>query len=176
MRNKKAQAAITDLFVAIAIFITLVTITTTMWNLYSSRLSGRVAYDDMVVKSFQLSDVMFKTSGNPSTWETLDFSSQGDIDSLMYVGMVDNQDQITYDKVVGLGSLINEGNETLKDIFHIGQYNFNFKMLNATGSLMYDFGDPIVHSKYVVNLAKTMIFLDEYDIQKAVTVEVSLSR
>src|SRR3989344_9407637 len=68
MQKKSGQAAVTDLFIAISVFIILITITTLTWNLYNIRLTSRFDYDEMMLKGFQVSDLLVKSKGIPANW------------------------------------------------------------------------------------------------------------
>ena len=53
----------------------MITITSVLWNLYHVRLLNRMEYDDLVVKSFEVSDLMLKTPGEPDNWDYLTLTS-----------------------------------------------------------------------------------------------------
>src|SRR3989344_3394440 len=69
MKKKRGQAAITDLFIAIAVFIILITITTLSWQLYNIRLNSRLDFDDIILKTFVVTDTLVKSPGSPGDWE-----------------------------------------------------------------------------------------------------------
>ena len=173
--GKRGQAAVTDLFVAVAIFITLVTITTATWNLYGTRLNSRITYDDMVVKAYQVSDILLKTGGEPNNWETFDFSSG--VSGVGYVGLIDNDRHIPYEKIVGLINLYDyDSGISLSNMFSLGQYDFGVNILDAGGSSIYSFGGAVAGARYTVNLARTMIYEDSLGVPQVVTVEIILSK
>ncbi len=70
MMAKRGQAVIIDLFVAVSVFVILMIILTITWDLYSIRLNTRSEYDDMILKTFLISDMLAKSEGVPFDWET----------------------------------------------------------------------------------------------------------
>jgi hypothetical protein len=178
IREKKSQAAITDLFIALAIFVVLIIVTTTIWNLYNVRLRNRMSYDDIVIKSFQVSDMLLKTAGNPSNWDSMywnneDFSP-AEVESIIYPGLMEKDLFISYDKIKALREF-NESN--IKKKFHAGQYNFGIKVMNSTGGMMYSLGHSGGTSKFSINLARDVMFQPASDANyQRARIEVMLSK
>jgi len=153
--RKKGQAAVTDLFVAIGIFIVLVTITAVLWNLYNVRLANRMDYDGLVIKAFQTSDLLLQTPGNPDNWDYLVLEEDADSDDINYLGLVDGELKIPYNKTLALATL----NETgIKDVFHAGQYRIGIRLRNSNGIEIFNVGKVSGTSKYAVNLARNVLY------------------
>ena len=173
-RSKKGQAAVTDLFVAIGIFIVLITITSVLWNLYHVRLINRMDYDDLVIKNFQITDFLLKTSGSPANWDYLYTQELIDEDDIYYVGLVEGDFRIPYNKTYALTNLTEYN---LKEIFHAGQYRFGIRIKNITGDDIYTFGKVSGSSKFSVNLARNIMYQEipggDY---KPAIIEVILSK
>jgi hypothetical protein len=159
VKRKKGQAAITDLFVALAIFIVLIIVTTTIWNLYNVRLRNRMAYDDIAIKSFQVSDILLKTGGNPLNWNSFYWDdgkfSQVEIDNIIYPGLIERDLFVPYEKIKALEEF-NESN--IKEVFHSGRYNFGIRVINSTGEVIYNMGHIGGNNKFSINLAKDIMF------------------
>ena len=154
--RKKGQAAITDLFVAIGIFIVLITITSILWNLYNIRLQNRMIYDDLVIKGFQISDLMLKTPGKPDNWDVLILSDDiTDVNDIYYVGLVEGELKIPRNKTLGLSKL---EEENISRIFHAGQYRLGIRIRDADGGDLYSVGRVSGSSKYSVNLGRNVMY------------------
>jgi len=178
LKGKKSQAAITDLFIAIAIFIVLIIVTTTLWNLYNVRLINRMAYDDIVIKSFQVSDMLLKTPGNPVNWENEYWDNLGfdqtEIDGIRYPGLIERDIFVPYRKIRALEDF----NETsMQEKFHAGQYRFSIKVVNLTGDTINSFGNPGGSSTFSINLARSVMYQEsEASGYEPAVIEVMLSR
>jgi len=160
VNKKKGQAAITDLFVAIGIFIVLIAVTSVLWNLYSLRLQNRIIYDDLVVKGFQISDLLLKTSGDPPNWDILLLNGEllSPVDeNINYVGLVKDELNIANNKTLAL-TLLGEAN--MQKIFHAEQYSIGIRIRDASGEDVYLFGKIGGSAKYSVNLGRNIMYQD----------------
>ena len=149
---KKGQAAVTDLFIAISVFIILITIMTLTWNLYNLRLQNRFDYDDMMTKAFQVSDVLIKSKGNPVDWET-------DPNSTIVIGLSSNDRIISKTKVETFTDedLFNESK--LKDILKVNQFNYYFVLRHLNGTLIHTRG-LFPSGNLAINLARLVLYDD----------------
>ncbi|GEM_PF-1026875 len=173
--NKKGQAVITDLFIAIGIFIVLITITSVLWNLYQIRLTNRLEYDALTVKAFTISDALLKTPGNPDNWDARIVDENFEDIDIAYPGLVVGELIVPYEKTFGL-TLLTE--DDLRTTFNAGQYRFGLRIRDATGQIdLYTIGKVSGSSKFSVNLARNIIYQSTLngDYEPA-TVEVILSR
>ena len=169
MIKKRGQAAVTDLFVAIGIFIVLVTVTSVLWNLYQVRLMNNMDHDETVVKAFQVSDILLKTPGEPSNWEqnVLNLGSESALPYIKYIGLVEGDRKVPYDKINALRlDLIgvpprNITEEDVKKMFHASQYRLGIKITSSDGNEVLLFGRTSGTSKFSVNLGKN-VFCQEY--------------
>ncbi len=145
------QAAITDLFVAISIFIILVTITTLTWDLYKIRLDNRLSYDDMVLKSFQISDTLVKSFGSPDNWET-------NPQQVQTIGLIETEKVLSKAKVDAFVQQLNYS--FIKDLFNINLYDFYFTLNAPNGTVLVTKGlSP--QGKYNVNLARVIVYQNQ---------------
>ncbi len=154
-KRKKGQAAITDLFVAIGIFIVLITITSVLWNLYHIRLINRMDHDDIVVKTFQISDLLLKTSGNPDNWDYLVLNEGANSENIEFIGIIDEEYKIPYDKYDALSKL---GEDEIKEVFHAGQYRFGLRIKDADSAIFFSVGKMSGGGKFSVNLARDIMY------------------
>ncbi len=170
---KKGQAAVTDLFVAIGIFIVLITITTVLWNLYNIRLANRVDYDGLAIKAFQVSDLLLKTPGNPDNWDYLVLNEGADSTAIEHIGIIQGELKVPYNKTLALAAL----NETeIKKTFHASQYRLGIRIRNANSTEIYNVGKVSGTSKFAVNLARNILYQKSPNATfEPATIEVILS-
>lgn len=146
---------ITDLFVAVGIFIILITITSVLWNLYNVRLINRLEYDDLVVKSFEISDLLLKTPGEPDNWDYLILTGAITAEEIKFVGLVEEELKIPFNKTQGMDIL---EEEAIRGIFHAGQYRLGIRIRNSTAGEMYVMGKVSGGSKFSVNLGRDILY------------------
>ncbi|MDP3917270.1 MAG: hypothetical protein Q8Q42_03205 [Nanoarchaeota archaeon] len=172
--GRKGQAAVTDLFVAIGVFIVLITITSVMWNLYNIRLQNRIIYDDLVVKSFQINDLLLKTPGFPDNWDYLFLSDRILTEEIYYIGLVEGELNIPFNKTLALSKM---GEENITSVFHAGQYRMGIRIRDADGEDLYSVGKVSGSSKYSVNLGRNVMYQNVPDGSfTPSSIEVILSR
>ena len=150
---KKGQAVITDLFIAIAVFIVLVTITTIIWDLYTIRLKMRQDFEDMVVKSIQISDQLVKNPGYPSDWE---FNIPSNPDYIKILGLAEDDRRLSSDKIDKFRT--NMTDQKIKELLKIGLYNYYFTIKEKNGSILLAKGNNPIGSFNTVNLARLVIY------------------
>jgi hypothetical protein len=154
--HKQGQAAVTDLFIAISVFIILITITTLTWDLYRVRLNNRIEFDDMIITAFQISDVLIKTKGIPDDWE----KNTGDPE---VIGLIATEKILSAEKV---NAFVGSGPpqltyEEIKNLFNINEYDFYFTInkRNPDGTKQLIANQGLVPTgRYNVNLARLIIY------------------
>lgn len=153
---KRGQAVVTDLFIAIAIFIVLVTITTIIWDLYTIRLKMRQEFEDMIVKSIQISDQLVKNPGYPSDWE---FNIASNPDYIKIIGLAEDNRILSTEKVEKFRTSMTD--QKIKDLFKIGLYNYYFTIKEKSGSILLAKGINPVGSFNTVNLARLIVYKNQ---------------
>jgi len=159
MTKKRGQAAITDLFIAIAIFIVLITITTLIWNLYNSRLQSRLDYDTMVLKGYHIVDALVKSRGYPEDWEIL---PNPETSTIMF-GLADYDHVISdakIDKFAQLSDPSQNSYTNLKNTMKISLYEYRILLKAPDNKVVYDSG-RIPAGKFTVNLARFVFYKDQ---------------
>lgn len=152
---KRGQAVITDLFIAIAVFIILITITTIIWDLYSIRLKMRQEYEDMMLRTIQISDQLIKNPGYPTDWE---YKISSDPEYVKVIGLADEDRVLSADKVEKFRTNITD--DKVKDLLNIGLYNFYFIIKEQNGSALLAKGiAPIGFN--TVNLARIVTYKNQ---------------
>jgi hypothetical protein len=158
----------------------LITITSVLWNLYHVRLLNRMEYDDLVVKSFEVSDLMLKTPGEPDNWDYLTLTSGITYEEIKFVGLVGEELKIPVGKTNALDELGDASvtpEEALRDIFHAGQYRMGIRIRNNDSEEMYVFGKVSGGSKFSVNLGRDILYQNETDgPYRPAIIEVILSK
>ncbi len=159
--NTKGQAAVTDLFIAISVFIILITITTLTWNLYNIRLTSRFDYDEMMLKGFQVTDLLVKSKGIPADWHiTYNRTTprprppnSADINTPRIIGLADNERILSPERIDAFKDISDAHPQIIKDALKINQYNYYFVIRNQTGTPLLNTGF-FPSGKYAVNLAR----------------------
>ena len=155
LRRKKGQAAITDLFIAVAIFIVLIALTTLIWNLYNARLESRLDYDTMVLKGYYIADGFVKSPGYPEDWETLSSLNQTQL-----IGLAEYDHVISDAKVAKFASLSDASQPTyasMKNIMRLNLYDYYFVLKDQQGVILYS-GGRYPSGKFTVNLARVVLY------------------
>ena len=152
MLKKKGQAAVTDLFIAISVFIILITITTLTWNLYNIRLTSRFDYDEMMLKGFQVSDLLVKSKGIPADWH-LSYNETAP----KIIGLADNERILSSERIDAFKDLSDRNSTIVKDALKINLYNYYFVVRNQSGVPLLNSG-LFPSGKYAVNLARLALY------------------
>ena len=150
-KNKKGQAAITDLFIAIAIFIVLITITTIMWHLYNLRFDARIDYDTMVLKTYQIVDTMVKSPGFPDNWEQ-------DTANVVAIGLASGDRILSKEKVSAFDKMSSDDMDNVKEIMHIALYDYYFVLKDPETNQVVVSAGSAPRGKFTVNLGRLVMY------------------
>ena len=151
--SSRGQAGITDLFVAIAIFIVLITITTLTWDLYNARLSSALDYDTMVVKAYHITDTFVKSPGYPPDWE---FQSNPELTTSM-IGLASADHVLAASKVSKFAELSTTQYDAMRTILRLSLYDYYFVLRDTDQTVVYSAG-KIPQGKFAVNLARLVVY------------------
>lgn len=154
--SRRSQAAITDLFIAVAVFIVLITITTLIWNLYNVRLEARLDYDTMLLRGYHLVEGFIRSPGYPEDWETWAFPNE----TTQLFGLAQDDHVLSEAKVArfaALGDPLGSEYQDLKRVMQIALYEYYFVLKTEQGIIVYSAGN-IPTGKYTVNLVRLVIF------------------
>jgi hypothetical protein len=171
--SRGGQAAVTDLFISISVFIILITIITLTWNLYNIRLQSRFDYDDMMIKTFQATDSLLKGRGVPADWETRDQKVGNS--NVQVLGLSENERFLSEQKVkvfaldpskypTNPNARLDDA--VLKSTLKINLYNYYFVLRHLNGTVT---GCPTAcnsrgtfpSGNYVVNLARLVMYQNQ---------------
>ncbi len=156
--SRTGQAAITDLFVAVAIFIVLITITTLIWNLYNVRLEARLDYDTMLLRGYHIVEGLIRSPGFPEQWQT---ASSPEL-TTQFFGLAEEDHVLSEEKInafVALSDPLPSGSAypEMKNVMKIALYEYYFLLKTENGNPAYSAGS-FPTGKYTVNLARLVIF------------------
>lgn len=119
----KAQAVVTDLFIAFFLFIAILSATIYTWNLYITRLNENRENSEMLIKAFQATEGLIKTEGIPGNWN---------LNNVNLSGLGANR--ILSTEKINL--FMNLPEDKIKNIFRIQLYNFNFTLKDKNGNIL----------------------------------------
>lgn len=148
MFKRKSQAVSMDLFMAVAVFIILITTIIFSWNLYYKRLGERMAYEDIMVNAFQISDLLVKSKGTPPGWNST---------NLDIIGLASYDRNISAQKI---NSFTNISYDKLKELFNIERYELYFRINYLNGTAMNNYGREF-NGTYSVNIRRYVIYENE---------------
>ncbi len=144
MKNKKAQIMMTDLFVALSVFLVLLISVVSFMILYEKRVNSNMAYEDMRMKAMQIANFLVKSPGIPQDWEN-------NASSVMAIGLASAPLILSEEKVVNFTTL---DYERAKTIFNVRHYEFNFVLMDSNNSILFSKGiesanESVSISRYV---------------------------
>jgi len=149
--KKKGQAVIIDLFVSVSVFIILMIILTITWDLYSVRLSNRMEYDDMILKTFLISDLLTKQEGVPFDWELQENPTYLTIDQ---IGLAERRGILSDIKVEKFRTL---PNDDVSKMLNIGLYKHYFSIRDLNGTV-YVSRNSEPSGRLAVNSARVVVY------------------
>ncbi len=146
----RGQAAVTDLFIAIAVFVLLITIITVDWNKYQIQLASELDYDTMKFKAFHIIDALVRTPGVPEDWE-----AQPELPSV--IGLASEPNVISNAKLTAFINTLTPAQ--IKEIFKINLYTFFFELKDQNGAILYSHGTPTNNTAdFSVVLSRPIIY------------------
>jgi len=148
MFKKKSQIVSTDLFMAASVFVILLTTIIFSWNLYYTRLNEKIAYNDIMVNAFQISDLLVKSKGKPSIWNST---------NVEIVGLAEYDRNISTQKV---NSFNNMSYNELKELFNAERYEFYFQIKHLNGTAMDSHGMEF-NGTYSINIRRYVMYENE---------------
>ncbi|MBL7050893.1 hypothetical protein ISS04_01890 [Candidatus Woesearchaeota archaeon] len=172
--NKSAQAVIIDFFIALSIFILLVSMIAIMWNKYHFELNQKVTQKDMWLKTYHVSDILIHTSGSPSEWENINWEgNMGDINNLIEtVGLVSFDRQLDSNKVQEFVNMTNNYNAS-RELLNIEGYHLYFRLFDKDMRIHESGPNPILFNAERTTSVRRYVQCDEGDNRRCI-LEVSL--
>ena len=124
--SKKAQIISTDLMISVVIFILLSSFVFLTIFRYQAKINENIASQDINVKALQISDLLVKSSGEPSNWED-------DTSKLNTPGLASRDRSLHISKITEFLDL--DYNLT-KEKFNVENLDFYFALRELNGNLV----------------------------------------
>lgn len=151
---RKAQLASVDLFIAIVVFLILVTATIYTWNLYNIRFNENLEYEKMELAAFQITDLLVKSPGHPTGWEENPLN-------VGVIGLAQDDRVLSQDKIT---AFVNLDYNTTRERLKIKNYDYKFRVKDLSDNILQESGldftgdTSIVLERYVLlNNEKTIM-------------------
>ncbi|MDO8556023.1 MAG: hypothetical protein Q7R96_02505 [Nanoarchaeota archaeon] len=128
MKGVSGQAVVTDVLIAMGLLILFSVFLIISLNFYQSRLQNDIEFNDASQRAMMIADQLVFSSGVPVNWTS---------SSVLLPGLVDKQGNLSYNKLANISLL----NASLKELFHIGSYNFSLYVRYQNGSTILGVGE-----------------------------------
>ncbi len=155
IKFKKAQMAITDLFIALFAFTILIVIVVFVWNRYVLILGENSDYEEMKIVAFQTADLLVKSKGWPDNWEE-------NPDGVEVIGLAGSDRNISAAKVSALINNVSYSNASRS--LGVAYYNFSLQINHINGTKLEGYGPSSFPNRSVINIQR----LVHYENEKAV--------
>ena len=174
LKGKSGQAVIIDFFIALFIFILLVSMISIMWNKYNFELNQKVTQKDMWLKTYHISDILVHTPGSPSAWENVDWENNfNDINDLIEtVGLVSFDRSLDSDKIEEFVNLTNNYT-AVKGLLNIEGYQLYFRLFDADMLITESGPSPNLYNAERTTSVRRYVQCDESSSDRCI-LEVSL--
>ena len=153
MSHKKSQIVMTDLVVAVFIFLFLVLLVFSMWSFQNMRLQDNLNFEDMQVKAFQISNILVKSKGTPTDWENNYTTAE-------MVGLAEQDRILSKVKVTNFTKMPYSNVSTL---LKLGKYNTSLNISDLDGNTVTSFGNK-TSGKNVVEIKRFVRYNDQTNI------------
>ena len=142
--NKKSQSVVVDLFIALFVFVLIISIITIMWNKYNLDINQKINQKEMWLKVYHITDLLVESSGSPNNWYTLD-----DFENIKSIGLANLDRQLSSEKLVGFLTL-SLGNYSLtKKLLNIEGFEFHFILFDLDGIIAESGLSPIFYGSTI---------------------------
>lgn len=154
-KQKKAQIAVSDMFIAFFIFSILLTALILIWGLLNEQLSIKTYYDNLAFKTFQISNSLVTSPG-----VTTNDGDKWNPDNVNTIGLANFDRTLSMDKVINFTNL---STQDIKRLFKTGESElsgFDFRITNLQGDQLVRYSDNITKDLYVT-ARRFVIYNDE---------------
>lgn len=129
---KKSQLSISDLFLAVCIFIVLIGAVIFIYSHYSSEFESRQEFNRMQLNAFQTAELLVKSGGSPAGWENMP-------DQTTIMGFAHNSNSKRNISSQKVGAFVNMSYSDIKRIFGTN-YEFYLRITDIEGNIMAEKG------------------------------------
>jgi hypothetical protein len=119
-----------------------------VWNSYSQKISEKTEYNNMLMKSFQVSDILVKSAGYPLDWNS---------GNVKVIGLASGDRNLSMNKT---NMFINLSINKTKSIFQTERYNFYFSLKRINGTNITSYGN-YPSGKKIVNIRRYVLYNNE---------------
>ena len=157
-KNKKSQAVMLDLILAISIFAVITTSLIIVWAIYQDRIQSNFRDSQLLNTAFAFSDFLISTEGQPTNWNNTTVTS---------IGLADSDRVLSNSKLKNL-SLI-EYNQS-KNLFKVNILNYDYSLLitstdKLNQSIKYAYGVISPNdARRVIKVSRLVIYQNETSI------------
>jgi hypothetical protein len=148
---KRAQMAITDLFIALFAFTILIVVIVFAWNRYALILGENSDYEEMKIIAFQTADLLVKSGGEPEDWEEYP-------DNVDIIGLASSDRNLSTDKVYALINNISYSNASRS--LGVAYYNFSLQINHINGTRLEEYRQ-IPANRSVINVQRLVHYGNE---------------
>ncbi|MBS3125968.1 hypothetical protein J4453_00805 [Candidatus Woesearchaeota archaeon] len=121
--SRNGQLVISDLFIAVFVFMVLLISSVIIWDKYSVQLSEDTAYKEIGLQALQVSDLLVKTPGMPNAWEQ-------DPSTVERIGLANHDRNLSEEKLNAFLALnYSVARDMLSPLHH---FYFQLKYLNGS--------------------------------------------
>lgn len=149
-RTKKGQVAITDLFISAVLFGMIIISVMALWNQYNKKIVEQTEYNDLLLRGFNIADLLSNYEGQPEKWDELQ--------DVEIIGLANEDRIISKSK---LNNFTNLSYEEIKNRFNIVGNEFYFSLSDLTGS---DFNPITIGNKtgkQIIDIRRLVIYEDQ---------------
>lgn len=126
--NKKGQAIVIDLFLSLVIFVIAITFIVTTYGINAWRLEYETSYNSLLLKAFDITEMLTKSEGIPGDWNTT---------SVQAIGLASNDRVLSTNK---LKLLSNMSYNQIKNLFGIVSKEFLLQIRDLSNANLFEAG------------------------------------
>ncbi|MBU0469854.1 MAG: hypothetical protein KKA62_05405 [Nanoarchaeota archaeon] len=149
--NRKGLVFSTDGVVSIIVFLVVMIFIISLWNLYGNKLQESVALEELELLNFQITDLLMKTSGTPTDWE----SSPTDA---LALGLRSNPGMLDDGK---LTAFLTMDYNLVKTLLNIERFEFEFVLKDDNGNVLNSSGISPIDTDRAVSSSGFMLLNNE---------------
>ena len=145
-KERKGQAIVADLFIAVSVFFIIFLLITMLFNFYTSRLNAAVARDELQNKAFQLTEILL-SEGKPFNWTAGTYTLPG---------LAVYEKHITSERLEQLKAIqLNN----FKDKLGLEGFDFYIRIIKLPNEFLDDYGSNVdLRGKEVISLNRIVIY------------------
>jgi len=118
IKSRIGQVSVIDLFISVVVFGLIIVSIMLTWNSYNVKINEQIGYNELLIRGFQVSDLLSNYKGNPENWNKLG-------NNVTVIGLAESEGVISKDK---LGNFTNMTYNDIKSKLNIKTYDFYFNL------------------------------------------------